>query len=170
MAGPFNNDPDRRPDLPRSPWWDWDDVRNRDRTPPSLPMPPSSGPGLPWWVDPRFVPTRPNLLSAPSLPPQPAPPQVPMSRIDPSEAAPNQPLSYYDRNANGQRRPSNSTPAGVGPAAGAVPAETAGNLIALLYAMMRPRDPKQEAGLVSNPKDASQVLPERRLGRCSCHQ
>ncbi len=165
MAGPFNDDPNRRPDLPRSPWWDWDDIRNRDWTPPTLPMPPSSGPRLPWWVDPRLLPTGPNLTPTPSLPPQPTPSQVPMSLINPSEAAPNQPLPHYGQNGHGQYGPIDSAPT-AGPVSGATPAEIPGGLLGMLYAMIQQSEPKQDAGPNSSPLGASQqATPEWRLGR-----
>lgn len=169
MAGPFKSNPDREPDLPHSPYWDWEDFRKKDWTPPALPMRPNSPPGpgrLPWWVDPRNLPTIPNLPPTPSQPPRPTTPQDLISLVAPSEPSPNRPPSHDGQNGDGQRGPINSAPTSIGLATSATPSNSPGGLLGMLYAMMQRGGPKPDVALDSNPQDALEPAPpERRLMR-----
>jgi len=148
------------------PWWV--DPSKPQTLPDSAPWSKPVIDGYPSWVDPPTLRTLPSPAPEPwNLPPL-LRPQGPGSSSDPSEGAPkNWLLSYHDRNGDDRRRPINSAPAGIGPATGEAPAESAGGLLGILYEMMRQSEPpKPDAGFDSNPQDTSQrAPPERRLGR-----
>jgi hypothetical protein len=181
MASPVRDDAYRRPNFAvdgaipeyfRRPAWFNPQIPSTLPSPPPgpLPMPPLPSP-------PRST----NPFPDPS--PLPRPPQAPPPHdVDPPEhpnslvtqnlsgrpegAPENWLLAHYDQNGDVRRRPINSAPAGIGPAAAVAPAESAGGLLGMLYEMMQQRELKPDAGFASNPQDASQQAPpERRLGR-----
>jgi hypothetical protein len=145
MAKPFNDDINRGPDLPRTPWYEWKEFKDRNWVPPELPRLPSPPLGpRPWWLDP----------SAPQTPPSPAPGSNPWWMSPPPSTVPGAAPEAW--------RPINSAPAALGAAA----IESAGGLLGMLSAMVRQGEPMPQGGVDSNPQDASQdARAERRLGR-----
>lgn len=149
MASRFNNDPNRGPDLPHSPWWDWEDFRKRDWTPPTYQTPPNTPPApgpLPWWVD-------------PSIPQTPQAPGGPMPWWTP-RLTPRPPSSPDALNEDGKGGPINAN-SGSQPISTA-PAARAGGLLGMLYTVMQQGGSSPDGSVDSK---SAQAVPERRLGR-----
>src|ERR1700694_2692050 len=120
MSDPVNDDINRHPDLRY--WWNWEHKY------PTYPIPPSPPPGpRPWFLTPPGA--SPDPWRKPAVPTLPIGPN---SSIDSSEDAPGGHLSYHGQNGENHRHPINSLPTAVG----AAPADRAGGLLGMLYALL----------------------------------